>query len=123
MRRKPHLKVNEGPFVSEYFEQQDIQAVGRTHALDVAPLRNELEDVEATHQVQNLAANESTGTIREVWRPDRQTAPSRRYSPTTRRVPGSFRAPPLSNVPKRGIWFHRPGDLQHARWMSKLIYV
>ena len=66
MRRKPRHKVNEGPFVSEYFEQQDIQAVGRTHALDVAPLRNELEDVEATHQVQNLAANESTGTIREV---------------------------------------------------------
>ena len=80
MRRKPRLKVNEGPFVSEYFEQQDIQAVGLTHALDVAPLRNELEDVEATHQVQNLAANESTGTLREVWRPDRQTAPSRRYS-------------------------------------------
>ena len=46
MRRKPRLKVNEGPFVSEYFEQQDIQAVGLTHALDVAPLRNELEDVE-----------------------------------------------------------------------------
>ena len=66
MRRKPRLKVNEGPFVPEYFEQQDIQAVGRTHALDVAPLRKELEDVEATHQVQNLAANESTGTIREV---------------------------------------------------------
>ena len=66
MRRKPRLKVNEGPFVFEYFEQQDIQAAGRTHALDVAPLRNELEDVEATHQVQSLAANESTGTIREV---------------------------------------------------------
>ena len=54
MRRKPRFKVNEGPFVSEYFEQQDIQVVGRTHALDVAPLRNELEDLEATHQVQNL---------------------------------------------------------------------
>ena len=65
MRRKPRLKVNEGSFVSEYFEQQDIQAVGRTHALDVAPLRNELEDVEAT-RVQNLAANESTGTVSEV---------------------------------------------------------
>ena len=36
MRRKPRHKVNEGPFVSEYFEQQDIQAVGRTLALDVA---------------------------------------------------------------------------------------
>ena len=60
------LRSMKAHLFSEYFEQQDIQAVGLIHALDVAPLRNELEDVEATHQVQNLAANESTGTLREV---------------------------------------------------------
>ena len=41
MCRKLRLKVNEGPLVSEYFEQQDIQVVGRIYTL-VAPMHSTL---------------------------------------------------------------------------------
>ena len=62
-------------------------------------------------------------TLHQMWRLDRHLAPPRRHS--SLRLPETSRALHHSHrdLPNRGIWFHRPGDLQHARWMSKLVYV
>ena len=63
------------------------------------------------------------GALHQMWRLDHHLAPPRRHSPL--RLPETSRALHHSHrdLPNRGIWFHRPGDLQHTRWMSKLVYV